>query len=212
MGKERRSAEIRAWDGRARFYDRLMVVIGGPIPAAATLAAQSLRKQHRIIELACGTGLFSGALVSGEHELTLTDASPAMIERTRKRMQGHANVTFRALEIGSGPEGCLDEAAWDGVLAANVLHLLPDLPAVLAEIHRALVPGGRLCAPTYCHNTHLGSRLVSRVLRAGGLRTARQFSLDELANVFRAAGFVIVQQTLVPGLLPIGVVTGERVR
>lgn len=212
MGQQGGAAEVQAWDRRARFYDRLMAVIGGPIPEAATLAAQALRQRRRIIELACGTGLFSGALVSGDHELTLTDASPAMIERTRMRMQGHTHVTFRTLEIGAGPDGWLDERAWDGVLAANVLHLLPNLPAVLAEIHRALVPGGRLCAPTYCHNTHLGSRLVSRLLRAGGLRTARQFSVDELANALRAAGFAIVQQTLVPGLLPIGVVTGERLR
>jgi ubiquinone/menaquinone biosynthesis C-methylase UbiE len=37
-----------------------------------------------------------------------------------------------------------DDGTFDAVVAANVLHLVPDLPGALAALRRVLKPGGRI--------------------------------------------------------------------
>ena len=83
----RRSAEIAArFDARARSYERH----AGLQRAVADQLARLLpeRKSPRVLELGCGTGLFSRHLLARypEGRFVLTDAAPAMIAECRRNL------------------------------------------------------------------------------------------------------------------------------
>jgi phosphatidylethanolamine/phosphatidyl-N-methylethanolamine N-methyltransferase len=94
----------------------------------------------------------------------------------------------------------------DVVVAANVLHLVPDLPAALTAIRRVLRPGGRLIVPTYCHDETFLSWLVSRLLQVTGFPGKRRFTVEKLRQVIAGCDFEIICAAKVNGLMPIGYV------
>ena len=66
-----------------------------------------------------------------------------MLERARRAATegGLGNVTFVAGEAEDLP---FADEAFDVVISNGVIDLIPDKDAVYAELHRVLVPGGRL--------------------------------------------------------------------
>ncbi|WP_240659827.1 class I SAM-dependent methyltransferase [Streptomyces sp. WAC 01529] len=93
-----------------------------------------------VADLGCGPGHVTAHL----HELGLrafgVDASPAMIGLAR---QASPELRF---EVGSMAALNLADGELDGVLSRwSIIHTPPrELPAILAEFHRVLAPGGHL--------------------------------------------------------------------
>jgi 2-polyprenyl-3-methyl-5-hydroxy-6-metoxy-1,4-benzoquinol methylase len=92
------------------------------------------------------------------------------------------------------------------VVAANVLHLIPDLEAGIDALCAMVRPGGRLIVPTFCHAQSVGSRLLSRVMGLTGFPGRRRFTLTTLAAALEARGATVERARLLPGVLPIGYV------
>ena len=92
------------------------------------------------------------------------------------------------------------------VVAANVLHIVPDLPGALDALKRMLKPGGLLLAPTFCHNETRFSRLISRLLAVTSFPGQRRFTASSLAAAVAKSDLAIVRTEMVPGLIPIGYV------
>jgi phosphatidylethanolamine/phosphatidyl-N-methylethanolamine N-methyltransferase len=136
------------WRQHARRYDRAIEVLNRRFPEMVAMVVEDVRGSARILEVAAGTGLVSVELASVAGELTATDASPAMLDVLRGRLaaEGHPEVKVQTADVLSlsFPDG-----SFDAVVVANLLHLLPDPAAALAELRRVLRPGGRLCAPTF---------------------------------------------------------------
>ena len=96
------------------------------------------------LDLACGTGdLACGAADRGASVLGL-DLTPRMIELARARPDAiGARVRWVVGDMTRLP---VAPGTIDLVTTGYGLRNVPDLPAALAEIHRVLKPGGRLCA------------------------------------------------------------------
>jgi len=113
-------------------------------------ATQALMKPGmKVLEFGCGTG--STALEHAPYaaQLVATDVSAVMINIAREKAArlGITNVRFEQ----SGVEDFeAQEGSFDMVLALNLLHLLPDLPAALSKIHQLLKPGGFFISSTVC--------------------------------------------------------------
>jgi SAM-dependent methyltransferase len=105
-----------------------------------------------------------------------------------------------------------EPGSFDAVVAANVLHLVPDLEGALAALVRMLEPGGRLVVPTYCHDQTIASRALSRLLAVTGFPGHRRFTLQRLRAAALASGVDVTRVELVPGLIPIGYVEGTAPR
>lgn len=200
----------RYWERNAPRYDKAMRLLGGPLPLAEEWSAAAVDGLGDVLEVASGTGLFTVVIAPRVGRLVATDYAEAMVAQTRARVEaaGLANVRCETADLGALP---YEEGAFDAVLAANVLHLVPDLGAALASLRRVLRPGGKLVAPTFCHEQTVPSRLFSRLM--GPLARfpgQRRFSLDSLSRAIEGAGFRVVKAQVSPGLLPIGFVEAEK--
>ncbi len=195
----------RFWESNAALYDRSMGLLGGPLPRTAELVASAVSGTARVLEIASGTGLVSEAIAPVVGELLATDYAAAMVEKTRARIGHLPNIRCEVRDLYALGE---PEGSFDAVVAANVLHLLPDLPGGLAAMRAVLRPGGRLVVPTYCHAQDARARLVSAVLTLVSFPGRRRFDLATLRVAVEEAGFAVDQAELIPGLLPVGFVAG----
>ncbi|MCK6523599.1 class I SAM-dependent methyltransferase [Myxococcota bacterium] len=202
-----KDAERGFWEQNASRYDASMLLLGGPIPKAVQLTAKAVRGAGRVLEVACGTGLFTEALAPVVGELVATDYAEAMVQRTQQRLGDVTNVQFMRRDVMAFDDS---DGLFDAVVASNVLHLLPDLVGGLAAIRRVLRPGGLLITPTYCHDQTPLSRLASSVLGVLSFPAHRRFRLDSLGAAVEAAKFTVTHSELVKGLLPIGFVLAAR--
>jgi len=104
----------------------------------------------RILELGCGAGENSIYFALQGANVTATDISEGMLEKTNRLAKKYGvkidthkmdamNITF-------------ENDAFDVVYAANTLHHV-DTPTAIHEIHRVLKPGGFMCTwDPLCHN------------------------------------------------------------
>lgn len=108
-----------------------------------------LKEGERVLEVGCGTGNLwrenAARLPPGLH-LVLTDASAGMLVEARARL---ARRSLRAaFGIMDARRLALISGSFDLVLANHMLYHVPDRGAALAELQRALRPGGRVVVGT----------------------------------------------------------------
>lgn len=197
----------RFWNRSAASYDRSMWFIGGPMPRAIALVVDEVRGLDRVLELAAGTGLVTAAVAPVVGELVATDYADAMLERLRARVSAAtiANVQVRALDVYA-----MDDLSgvFDAVIAANVLHLLPDADAALDAMTRVVRPGGRVVVPTFCHAETTVASAISRTLGLFGFPSRRRLTMEALLQMVEAHGIRVTRREVIAGPLPIGFVAG----
>lgn len=139
------STDPREWD--ASSYDSL------PMPHVGwgrrTLARLPLAGDETVLELGCGTGRDTEALLAAlpRGRVIALDGSARMLEHTRSRCggpDGTAGGRLRMLQADLREPLALDDASVDAVFSVATLHWVPDHAAVFAELARVLRPGGRV--------------------------------------------------------------------
>jgi arsenite methyltransferase len=99
---------------------------------------------ERILDVGSGPGFFAAELlerVGPKGSVVGVDASPDMLASAAHRCEGFANVEFRQGDALSLP---VEDADFDAALCVQVLEYVEDATAALAEMRRALRPGGRV--------------------------------------------------------------------
>lgn len=126
----------------------------------------SVPPRPRLLDLCCGTGASTAALLS-EHpaaDITAADASVGMLEIARKRLPGSIRfVRADAMDVRSyGVEGL-----FDGILMAYGIRNMPDVDRCLAGLMDLLRPGGRICFHEYSVSDSARSRAVWNAVSLG---------------------------------------------
>lgn len=200
-------ADQRYWERHARKYDLSMRLLSGPLPRMLELTGKAVDGADRVLEVAAGTGLVTVVLAEHAKEVVATDYAAAMVKVLKRKVRDHGLTNVRCeqadLHALDFPPG-----SFDVVVAANVLHLVPDLDGALAALRRMLRSGGRLIVPTFCHDETRLSRVVSRVLAVTGFPGHRRFSTRSLIEALERTGLHVTRAETVPGLIPIGYVEG----
>lgn len=107
--------------------------------APAFVAWARLPSGARVLDVGCGTGALSEAILArAPSQLLGVDLSAAYVEEARRRLGG-AGARF---EVGNAISLPLPDASFDAALSALVLNFVPDPAGMLAEMRRVLVPGG----------------------------------------------------------------------
>jgi len=143
----RHSAEIAASFGaRAESYE----LHAGLQRAVADKLARFLPEleRPRILELGCGTGLFSRHLLRRypQGQFVLTDASPAMIAECRRNLAAFGAVPISYEVMDAGQAG--GHAGLDLIVSSMTLHWLANPIASLERLRHLLAAGGQLLYAT----------------------------------------------------------------
>ena len=195
------------WDKHAKNYDRSMSLLGRPMPRMLELVGDATRGLERVLEVAAGTGLVTRALAASAREVVATDYSAAMVATLEQRVRDAGLTNVRCAQADLYALG-FEDGAFDAVVAANVLHLVPDLSGAFAALGRVLKPGGKVIVPTFCHDETALSWVVSRALAVTGFPGHRRFTAQSLRQAVEAAGVRVTRTETLPGLIPIGFAEG----
>jgi len=137
----------------------------------------------RILDLCCGTGLSTEALLSvyPDAEIVGLDASAGMLDIARRKDLPVRFVLGDAMDPASA-EGV--DGPFDGVLMAYGIRNMPDPDACLRRLQELLVPGGVVAFHEYSVRDSAWSRALWNavclgVIVPGGLLTARETRIYE---------------------------------
>lgn len=99
----------------------------------------SLRAGMRVLEIGCGTGLFTEPFAKTGCRLTAVDLSPELIGLAKERLKDYPNVDFEQKPF----EDCLGMEHFDAIVGSSVLHHL-DIAEAIKIMFKLLKPGGSL--------------------------------------------------------------------
>ncbi len=138
----------------------------------AVLSGFDVKRKLKLLDAGGGYGRIAGPLARN-HDVTLCDISPEMLEEAQKRWPSLHLVEADARSLPFG------DRAFDAVLAIDLLPHFPDLEAGVRELARVVRPGGRvvfdtsnaspwwvLAFPSY---VNWRPRRLLRTLRGGGV-------------------------------------------
>ena len=175
------------------------------LPDAAALASigcgnptavAELRAGETVLDLGSGGGidvLLSATRVGPAGHVYGLDMTPEMLDLARRNAAeaGATNVEFVEGHIEHVP---LPDATIDVIISNCVINLSPDKPAVFAEMHRVLRPGGRIGVSDVITDDDLSDeQRLERGSFVGCIAGALPISAYE--GGLRAAGFVDVEIT-----------------
>jgi ubiquinone/menaquinone biosynthesis C-methylase UbiE len=139
------------------------------------------------LEIGVGTGIVAVALARRGFPVLGLDVSPPMIRRARERL-GNRVV------VGDARRMPFASASVPQAVSVWVLHVVGDVPAVLAEVARVLRPGGRYVVvpgQIQARQDEIGERV--RALEAAlDPERSRNDSPERIGELARAAGLRVV--------------------
>jgi 2-polyprenyl-3-methyl-5-hydroxy-6-metoxy-1,4-benzoquinol methylase len=155
------------------------------------------RPGWQVLDVGTGRGRFGLHLAERGCRVIGVDKNPDMLEAAHQ--QARLRGVAERFEVRAGDATDLSafgEARFDAVLCMELFDHLPDLPAALRAMRRALKPGGRL-AFTYVPGESLYGALgnVYRALRArwrpGETMISRTYSLPEVRARLAESGLLL---------------------
>ena len=141
-----------------------------------------------VVEIGVGTAVVATALATTSGPIIGLDVSAAMLDIASQRFPG----PLLQADAGATP---LRAGSVGAVTAIWVLHLVGDRPAVFAECHRMLRPGGRLLGVIFDRCRRVDD---PRVLELELRYRHRADELENLQPVAEAAGFRTAHIEAVP--------------
>ena len=132
-----------SFDRSARAYEQLVALNR----AGSERLVQSLPDEPfaRVLDVGCGTGFATMRVVErgGVREVVGVDPSAAMLEVFAEHLAAHPEIAAD-LRAATAEQTDVPDAWADLVLCTMALHWMPDRPAAIREMARALRPGGVL--------------------------------------------------------------------
>ena len=164
---------------------------------------------ERILDLGCGDGVLTEALVAAGAEVVGVDASAEMIAAAKGRGLDARVMDGQALTF---------ESEFDAVFSNAALHWMLDPAAVARGVFRALKPGGRFVGEQGGAGNIAQLRSALReVLTARGYPVPAEdpqwyAAPNEFRTIYEAAGFTEVEAWLIdrPTPLPAGAAAWYR--
>jgi ubiquinone/menaquinone biosynthesis C-methylase UbiE len=167
-----------------------------------------------VVELGCGTGLYTRSYAEHCAGVIAVDRSGRMVEAARRNLASLPNVS---VQVADATATGLPSGSADAVVAVNLLHVVYDAAAVLAEALRLLRPGGTIILVDFSmEKMPLGRVLLSmwRYIRRWGLmreKGQQDLTRTSLEALVGRAGFVNLRGRLLTGRsMNAALVQGEK--
>jgi ubiquinone/menaquinone biosynthesis C-methylase UbiE len=163
------------------------------------LKRAALQPADQVLDIACGTGIVArhAAQQLGDcGGVTGIDLNEGMLEMARRQTdQMGIKVEWRQGDAGALP---FDDSSFNVVLCQQGLQFFPDKPAALREMHRVLMPSGRLIVSVVRsleHNPLMRMQIEPLTQHLGDVAASVQRAVcslgdaDELRRLHADAGF-----------------------
>ncbi len=137
---DRRTRSQEFFTSSAGQWDRLRDDLFGERFHLAALPAFA-DAEWTVGDLGCGTGQMTAALAPFVGHVIAVDASAAMLQAAKKRLQRFENIELRRGDLEALP---IDDSRLDAATLTLVLHHLAEPERALAEVARVLKRRGRL--------------------------------------------------------------------
>src|SRR3954453_19089590 len=136
--------------GAAEGYERNYVPVMFAPLAEQLLDSVALRPGHRILDVACGTGIVARCAarrLDGEGRVAGLDLNVRMLDVARSVSASEG----LAIEWYEGSAFALPfaDGSFDVVLCRQALQFFPDRPAALQKMHRTLTTNGQLAVSVF---------------------------------------------------------------
>ncbi|MEV3986920.1 methyltransferase domain-containing protein [Nonomuraea sp. NPDC049758] len=151
----------------------------------------------KVLDVGCGAGHYAADLLVRGAEVVGVDGSATLLEHARGRVGERATLVLHDLEE---PLDFADDASFDGVICALVLHHLTHRARLLGELRRVLRPGGWLVVSTthpaadwrHFGGSYFADDWVELPLNSSSLSIRFQrMPLETFLGELLAAGFVL---------------------
>ena len=193
------------WSRIAAIYDLIENVYNGKANRRTTdYVASLMGREDKVLECACGTGMFSIKIAPRVKELTATDFADGMLRKTRKKCRGLENIR---VEKGDITNLRFEDDSFDKAVAANVIHLLDDPKKAVDELKRVVKPGGQIIIPTYIH---FGESKAAALFNKAGADFKRHFDENSYKEFFRKLGIENVSYRVCEGRMNCDVAVFEN--
>ncbi len=194
------NAEVRRrWEDNAGFWDERMGAEGNDFhrllvrPAVERLLGDV--GGQRVLEIACGNGLFARRLAHLGAQVVATDTSSAMLERAR--VHDSAGIEYRELDAADAAQlDSLPESGFGAVVCNMALMDMADIGPLAVALPRLLKQDGRFVfSITHpCFNT-LGARFIHEFEdRSGVAHEASGVQITRYATAATGEGVAIYGQ------------------
>lgn len=157
------------------------------------VAALGLKPGMRVADLGAGTGFYArlfAAQVGPEGKVYAVDIAPAFIKHIEERAKKDGQDKVIQAILGTQDDTKLPAGKLDLVFTSDTYHHLEKPAVVLATIHKALKPGGRLVVIDYDRHERSSEFVRSHI------RAPKEVFFREIT----AAGFQLVPTPQAPPL------------
>jgi demethylmenaquinone methyltransferase/2-methoxy-6-polyprenyl-1,4-benzoquinol methylase len=156
--------------------------------------ATAVRPGNRVLELGCGPGEITAALLARGASIDAVDASGDMLRAARVHAPGASYTQSDILSYTPARQ-------YDAILLAFVLHELPaaELPRLLAALANDLVDGGRLVILDHALPSGWGRGIWRRILHGIESPAVDRWLAFDAARVLQDAGLEIVNDQQLAG-------------
>lgn len=152
-----------------------------------------------VLEIGCGTGAVTQALVARGARVTALDQNPEMLERARTRLASAPAGSVKLLEKTASEIDALADASLDAVVASLSLSEMShrERSYVLKHALRILKPSGMIAVADEVTPRSRAKRVIYTILRApqalfGWLMVGSvSRPIEDLAGEIVAAGFIL---------------------
>lgn len=161
------------------------------------LSKVEIAENATVLDIGCGGGrtlerLASLARLGQAVGLDYSEDSVAVARRRNRRLIATGRVEVFHDSVSSMP---FPDATFDLVIAVESYYFWPDIAADLNEVRRVMKPGGRLAMIAGMYRGSRFDKRNTRLIDAGRMRC---FSVQELEETLRDAGFNTVAVSVEP--------------
>ena len=188
------------WNTISGIYDFVENTFNGKVNRdIAQYVANQMTDDDNVLECACGTGMFSLPIAKRCNRLIATDFADKMLRQAREKCKDLPNVLFELADITKLQ---YDDETFDKVVAANVIHLLDNPSAAMAELMRVCKKGGVVIIPTYINESTKSASAAAKFFNILGANFKREFSAASYQDFFKEMGYDVAEYYTAQGRMP----------